>query len=93
MDTLKQVPLSGLYVRKAGEARQTLSTPLLFELINRTIRQFGHMKDELEYKDCTSIDELRNRINEYTHFYNTERYQWTLKKMTPNEYRNHLLAA
>jgi len=54
---------------------------------------FGHMKDEVEYKDCTSIDELRNRINEYTHFYNTERYQWTLKKMTPNEYRNHLLAA
>ncbi|MDT8976363.1 IS3 family transposase [Paenibacillus sp. chi10] len=54
---------------------------------------FGHMKDELEYKDCTSIDELRNRINEYIHFYNTERYQWTLKKMTPNEYRNHLLAA
>ncbi|MGG4196660.1 IS3 family transposase [Paenibacillus sp. UNC217MF] len=51
------------------------------------------MKDEVEYKDCTSIDELRNRINEYTHFYNTERYQWTLKKMTPNEYRNHLLAA
>lgn len=43
---------------------------------------FGHMKDQLEYKDCTSIDELRNRINEYIHFYNTERYQWTLKKMT-----------
>ncbi|WP_254777344.1 IS3 family transposase [Paenibacillus sp. cl6col] len=54
---------------------------------------FGHMKDQLEYKDCTSIDELRNRINEYIHFYNTERYQWTLKKMTPYEYRNHLLAA
>ncbi|WP_435367928.1 IS3 family transposase [Paenibacillus lutimineralis] len=27
------------------------------------------------------------------YFYNTERYQWTLKKMTPNEYRNHLLTA
>jgi len=54
---------------------------------------FGHMKDDLEYKDCTSIDELRNRINEYIHLYNTKRYQWTLKKMTPNEYRNHLLAA
>ncbi|MFD3274044.1 IS3 family transposase [Paenibacillus dendritiformis] len=25
-----------------------------------------------------SIDELRARINEYIHFYNTERYQWTL---------------
>ncbi|WII40295.1 IS3 family transposase [Paenibacillus thiaminolyticus] len=30
---------------------------------------FGHMKDELEYKDCTSIDESRTRINEYIHFY------------------------
>ncbi|MCM3042359.1 IS3 family transposase, partial [Paenibacillus motobuensis] len=29
----------------------------------------------------------------YIYFYNTERYQWTLKKMTPNEYRNHLLTA
>nr|WP_085981370.1 IS3 family transposase [Paenibacillus alvei] len=27
------------------------------------------------------------------YFHNTERYQWTLKKMTPNEYRNHLLTA
>ncbi|WCR30107.1 hypothetical protein L3476_24725 [Paenibacillus thiaminolyticus] len=26
-------------------------------------------------------------------FYDTERYQWTLKKMTPNEYRNHPLAS
>lgn len=52
---------------------------------------FGHMKDELTYKDCQSIEELRIRINEYIYFYNTERYQWTLKKMTPNEYRNHLL--
>lgn len=54
---------------------------------------FGHMKDELEYKDCANIEELRILINEYIHFYNTERYQWTLKKMTPNEYRNHLLIA
>ncbi|MFD1267879.1 IS3 family transposase [Paenibacillus motobuensis] len=39
---------------------------------------FGHMKDELTYKDCQSIEELRIRINEYIYFYNTERYQWTL---------------
>ncbi|WP_415639879.1 IS3 family transposase, partial [Paenibacillus lupini] len=25
--------------------------------------------------------------------YNTERYQWGLKKMTPDEYRSHLLTA
>ncbi|WP_152667969.1 IS3 family transposase, partial [Aneurinibacillus tyrosinisolvens] len=25
--------------------------------------------------------------------YNCHRYQWTLKKMTPNQYRSHLLSA
>ncbi|WP_233516714.1 IS3 family transposase [Paenibacillus curdlanolyticus] len=25
--------------------------------------------------------------------YNSERYQWTLRKMTPDEFRSHLLAA
>jgi putative transposase len=54
---------------------------------------FGHMKDELEYEDCQTIQELRQRINEYILEYNTERYQWGLKKMTPDEYRSHLLTA
>ncbi|MGG0872492.1 IS3 family transposase [Brevibacillus laterosporus] len=26
-------------------------------------------------------------------YYNSERYQWSLKKMTPDEFRSHLLAA
>ncbi|WP_201004071.1 IS3 family transposase [Paenibacillus glycanilyticus] len=54
---------------------------------------FGHMKDELEYEDCQTIQELRQRVNEYILEYNTERYQWGLKKMTPDEYRSHLLTA
>ncbi len=54
---------------------------------------FGHMKDELEYRDSVTLQELRARINEYMDYYNTDRYQWTLKKMTPDEYRNHLLTA
>jgi len=54
---------------------------------------FGHMKDELSYKDCKSLKELRLRVNEYMTHYNSERYQWTLKKMTPDEFRSHLLAA
>ncbi|WP_163853739.1 IS3 family transposase [Paenibacillus elgii] len=54
---------------------------------------FGHMKDELDYKDCKSLKELRLRVNEYVIHYNSERYQWTLKKMTPDEFRSHLLAA
>jgi putative transposase len=54
---------------------------------------FGHMKDELEYRDCESLNELRIRVNEYIAFYNSDRYQWTLKKMTPDECRSHLIAA
>ncbi len=53
---------------------------------------FGHMKDELDYQACQSFSELRLRIEEYMRYYNYERKQWTRKKMTPVDYRNHLLA-
>lgn len=52
---------------------------------------FGHMKDELDYRSCTSFEELRLRIEEYMEYYNYERKQWTRNKMTPVEYRQHLL--
>ena len=53
---------------------------------------FGHMKDELDYTSCTTFEELRLVIEEYMRYYNYERNQWARKKMTPVEYRNHLLA-
>jgi len=52
---------------------------------------FGHMKDELEYRSCTTFQELRSRIDAYMQYYNDERKQWTRNRMTPVEYRNHLL--
>nr|WP_286676879.1 IS3 family transposase [Bacillus thuringiensis] len=54
---------------------------------------FGHMKDELDYKDCQTFESLELNIKDYIEEYNYNRYQWTLKKMTPIEYRNHLLSA
>jgi putative transposase len=56
---------------------------------------FGHMKDEVDYKECQTLAELRARVGDYIAFYNSERYQWTLKKMTPDQFdhfRSHLLA-
>ena len=53
---------------------------------------FGHMKDELDYKSCKTFEELRLVIEEYMRYYNHERNRWDRKKMTPVEYRNHLLA-
>jgi transposase InsO family protein len=52
---------------------------------------FGHMKDELDYKSCKTFGELRLKVEEYMRYYNHERKQWTRNKMTPVEYRNHLL--
>jgi putative transposase len=54
---------------------------------------FGHFKDEIDYKACETFSELKTTIAEYMNYYNNERQQWNLKKMTPVEYRNHLLTA
>jgi transposase InsO family protein len=54
---------------------------------------FGHLKDELDYKTCATFRELELKVNEYIYYYNNNRYQWNLKKMTPVEYRDHLLIA
>ena len=53
---------------------------------------FGHLKDEVDYTVCKTFEELRLRIGEYMEYYNHERPQWSRKKMTPVQYRNHLLA-
>jgi len=52
---------------------------------------FGHFKDDVDYKNCKTFEGLHLLIEDYVKYYNHERYQWDLKKMTPVEYRNHLL--
>lgn len=52
---------------------------------------FGHLKDEIDYKECRTFEGLRRLIDNYIHHYNHERAQWDKKKMTPVEYRDHLL--
>ena len=53
---------------------------------------FGHLKDDIDYKDCKTFEELRYLIDRYMNYYNFQRYQWGLNKMTPVQYRDHLLA-
>jgi len=52
---------------------------------------FGHFKDEAHIKPCQSLCELDQEIHDYITFYNNYRYQWGLNKMTPVQYRDHLL--
>lgn len=54
---------------------------------------FGHCKDELEFQDCKTFEELTIKVSQYMQYYNCERPQWDLNKMTPAAYRDHLVAA
>lgn len=52
---------------------------------------FGHLKDDVNYKETKTFNELSDMIYEYIDYYNNHRYQWGIKKMTPVQYRNHLM--
>ncbi|WP_413466644.1 IS3 family transposase [Mesobacillus subterraneus] len=52
---------------------------------------FGHFKDEAYIKPCETLDELKKEIKNYMKYYNNYRYQWDLNKMTPVQYRDHLI--
>ncbi len=52
---------------------------------------FGHFKDEAYIKPCETLDELKKEIKNYMRYYNNYRYQWDLNKMTPVQYRDHLI--
>lgn len=46
---------------------------------------FGHLKDEVDYKNCCSFGEVKAMVKEYVSYYNFDRPQWSLKRKTPAE--------
>ncbi|WP_342505824.1 IS3 family transposase [Sporosarcina sp. FSL K6-2383] len=52
---------------------------------------FGHFKDEIDMKSCEALEDVKREIKSYMTYYNHYRGQWNLKRMTPVEYRHHLL--
>lgn len=52
---------------------------------------FGHMKDELPNTGAMTYETLCRTIKEYILEYNTIRKQWHREKMSPVDYREHLL--
>ena len=47
---------------------------------------FGHMKDEIDLSGCKTFRDVKKVIDDYMNYYNNERYQWQLAKLSPNEY-------
>ena len=53
---------------------------------------FGHMKDELslEISKWESFEDVKISIDHWMDYYNNDRYQWDLAKLSPNEYFNFI---
>ena len=51
---------------------------------------FGHMKDEIDVSECTKFREVKAIIDDWLNYYNTERYQWQLAKLSPDGYYEYI---
>lgn len=48
-----------------------------------------HIKNQL--KICGSFDEVKVIIDDWMDYYNNDRYQWRLAKLSPNEYYDYII--
>lgn len=51
---------------------------------------FGHMKQEIDVSNCKTFSEVKAIIDDWMSYYNQDRYQWKLAKLSPNEYYEYL---
>ncbi len=53
---------------------------------------FGHMKDEIEDKlrRCKTYEQVKALIDDWMDYYNNDRCQWDLAKLTPSEYYEYM---
>ena len=53
---------------------------------------FGHMKDEIAalIAKCETFEEVKALLDDWMDYYNNDRGQWDLKKLTPGEYYQYL---
>lgn len=51
---------------------------------------FGHMKDEIDLSKCKNFDDVKVIIDDWIDYYNNDRYQWDLAKLSPCEYYGYI---
>ena len=47
---------------------------------------YGHMKDEIDITLCETHEQVAVIIDDWMDYYNNDRYQWDLARLSPNEY-------
>lgn len=51
---------------------------------------YGHMKDEIDISCCMTFGEVYQVIGDWADYYNNDRYQWDLAKLSPREYYSYI---
>ena len=51
---------------------------------------FGHMKDEIDVSECKTFEEVKKIIDDWIDYYNNDRYQWNLAKLSPTEFYKYV---
>lgn len=51
---------------------------------------FGHMKDEIDVSGCKTFEEVKKIIDDWIDYYNSDRYQWDLAKLSPLEFYKYI---
>lgn len=51
---------------------------------------FGHMKDEIHMNASDTHQDIVRKVDDWIDYYNNERYQWSLVKLSPNEFYQYL---
>ena len=49
------------------------------------------MKDEIDFSNCERFQQVKDIIDDWMDYYNNDRYQWQLAKLSPNEYYNYII--
>ena len=52
---------------------------------------FGHMKAEIKFSNCRTLRELKATVDDWMDYYNNERYQWDLAKLSPNQFYEYYM--
>ncbi|MDD4157096.1 MAG: IS3 family transposase [Candidatus Cloacimonetes bacterium] len=52
---------------------------------------FGHMKSELKLLPSDAHYQIEQKVLDWIDYYNNDRYQWSLAKLSPNEYYTYTL--
>jgi putative transposase len=51
---------------------------------------YGHMKDKIDLSNCRNHAQIVAPIDDWMDYYNNERYQWDLARLSPNEYYDYI---